>query len=75
MKEMIEEGLVWTSYILSKQHVANVLTKGLNNHNSNDIIAKLGMENIYSSAWEGCQIVLLSYVFIVIIAITINLKS
>jgi len=39
--------------ILSKQHVVDMLTKGLNTSASHNLITMFGMEDIYSLAWEG----------------------
>jgi len=47
MKEKLKEGLVCMSYIPSKQHVADVLTKGRNTLDLYNLITKLGMEDIY----------------------------
>lgn len=38
------------SYVPSGSQLADVLTKGLNGPNFHDIVAKLGMEDIHSSA-------------------------
>ena len=50
IKEKLEEGLVCMSYVPSESQLADVLTKGLNNSNFHDLVVKLGMEDIYSSA-------------------------
>jgi len=50
IKEKIEEGLICMSYIPSGDQLADVLTKGLNGGIFHEIISKLGMEDIYSSA-------------------------
>jgi len=46
----LDEGLVCMSYISSQQQVADVITKGLNSSSFHNLISKLGMEDIYSSA-------------------------
>ena len=38
------------SYVPSEHQLANILTKGLNNSIIHDLVFKLGMEDIYSSA-------------------------
>lgn len=50
IKEKLEEGLVCLSYVFSRCELADVLTKGLNSLNFYDLVFKLEMENIYSSA-------------------------
>lgn len=50
IKEKIEEGLICMSYIPSGDQLADVLTKGLNGGIFHEIISKLGMEDVYSSA-------------------------
>ena len=50
IKEKLEEGLICMSYVPSGSQLADVLTKGLNGPNFHDIVAKLGMEDIHSSA-------------------------
>ena len=44
------EGLVYMCYVPSECQLVDVLTKGLNNSRFHDLIFKLGMEDIYSSA-------------------------
>ena len=41
------------SYVPSKHQLADILIKGLNNSMFHDLIFKLGMEDIYSSALGG----------------------
>ena len=50
IKEKFEEGVVCMSYIPSEHQLAYILTKGLNNSMFQNLIFKLGMEDIYSSA-------------------------
>jgi len=50
IKEKLEEGLICMSYVPSGGQLADVLTKGLNSSNFHEIVAKLGMEDIHSSA-------------------------
>ena len=50
IKEKLEEGLVCMSYVPSERQLADVLTKGLNSSSFHDLVFKLGMEDIYSSA-------------------------
>ena len=49
-KEKLEEGVMCMSYVPSEHQLANILTKGLNNSMFHDLVFKLGMEDIYSSA-------------------------
>ncbi|RVW28844.1 hypothetical protein CK203_094865 [Vitis vinifera] len=50
IKEKLEEGVVCMSYVPSKHQLADILTKGLNSSMFYNLVFKLGMENIYSSA-------------------------
>ena len=50
MKEKLEEGVVYMSYVPSEHQLADILTKGLNSSMFHDLVFKLGMEDIYSSA-------------------------
>ena len=50
IKEKFEEGVVCMSYVPSEHQLADILTKGLNSSMFHDLVFKLGMEDIYSSA-------------------------
>ncbi|RVW28025.1 Retrovirus-related Pol polyprotein from transposon RE1 [Vitis vinifera] len=50
IKEKLEEGVVCMSYVPSEHQLADILTKGLNSSMFHDLVFKLGMEDIYSSA-------------------------
>ena len=50
IKKKLEGGLVCISYVPSERQLADVLTKGLNSSRFHDLVFKLGMEDIYSSA-------------------------
>ncbi|RVW81800.1 Retrovirus-related Pol polyprotein from transposon RE1 [Vitis vinifera] len=50
IEEKLEEGIVCMSYVPSEHQLANILTKGLNSSMFHDLVFKLGMEDIYSSA-------------------------
>ena len=50
IKEKLEEGVVCMSYVPSEHQLADILTKGLNSSMFHDLVLKLGMEDIYSSA-------------------------
>ena len=50
IKEKLEEGVVCMSYVPSEHQLADILTKRLNNSMFHDLVFKLGMEDIYSSA-------------------------
>ncbi|RVX04897.1 Retrovirus-related Pol polyprotein from transposon RE1 [Vitis vinifera] len=50
IKEKLEEGVVCMSYVASNHQLADILTKGLNSSMFHDLVFKLGMEDIYSSA-------------------------
>ena len=52
IKEKLNSGLIYTSYVSTKGQLANVLIKGLANHQFQKITCKLGMDNIYSPTWE-----------------------
>ena len=49
IKEKLEE-VVCMSYVPSEHQLANILTKRLNSSMFHDLVFKLGMEDIYSSA-------------------------
>ena len=48
IKEKLDRGLICTPYIPSESQLANVLSKGLLSPIFHKIIAKLGMDNVYS---------------------------
>ncbi|RVW86032.1 Retrovirus-related Pol polyprotein from transposon RE1 [Vitis vinifera] len=50
IKEKLEEGVVCMSYVPSEHQLADILTKGLNSSMFHNLVFKLGMEDIYSSA-------------------------
>ena len=50
IKEKLEERLVCMSYVPSRSQLVDVLTKGLNSSSFHDIVSKLGIEDLYSSA-------------------------
>lgn len=50
IKVKLEEGLVCMSYVPLEHQLADGLTKGMNSSSFHDIVSKLGMEHIYSSA-------------------------
>ena len=52
IKEKLEEGVVCMSYVPSEHQLANIL-KGLNSSMFHDLVFKLGMEDIFSSARGG----------------------
>ena len=50
IREKLESGLMCTPYILTKNQLADVLTKGLAGLVLHAIVDKLGIDNIYSLA-------------------------
>ena len=50
IKEKLEEGIVCMSYVPSKHQLVDILTKELNSSIFHDLVFKMGMEDIYSSA-------------------------
>lgn len=48
IEEKLNKWLICTPYIPSKSHLVDVLTKGLSKLVFHEIIAMLGMDNIYS---------------------------
>ena len=50
IKEKLEQGVLCMSYVPSKHQLTNILTKGLNSSMFHDLIFKLGIKDIYSSA-------------------------
>ena len=53
IKENLKEGVVCMSYVPSEHQLADIQTKWLNNSMFHDLVFKLGMEDIYSSALRG----------------------
>ena len=51
IKEKLEEAVVCMSYIPSEHQLTDILTKELNSSMFHDLVFKLGIEYIYSSAW------------------------
>ena len=49
IKEKLEEGVVYISYVPSEHQLADILNKWLNSSMFQDLVFKLGMEDIYSS--------------------------
>ena len=50
IKEKLDSGLICTPFVSTKDQVADVLTNGLPNNMFQDLISKLGMEDIHSPA-------------------------
>ena len=50
IEEKLEEGIVCMSYVPSEHQLVDILTKWLNSSMFHDLVFKLGMEDIYSSA-------------------------
>ncbi|RVW28647.1 Retrovirus-related Pol polyprotein from transposon RE1 [Vitis vinifera] len=50
IKEKLEEGVMCMTYVPSEHQLADILTKGLNSSIFHDLVFKLGMEDICSSA-------------------------
>lgn len=50
IKEKLDSGLICTPFASTKDQLADVLTKGLPNNVFQDLISKLGMEDIHSPA-------------------------
>lgn len=50
IKEKLDSGLICTPFVSTKDQLADVLTKGLPNNVFQDLISKLGMEDIHSPA-------------------------
>jgi len=48
IKEKLDSGLIFTSYVSTQNQLADILTKDLNFINFERIIFKLEMKNIYS---------------------------
>ena len=53
IKEKLDEGLLCIPFILTKQQVANIVTKGLQKQQFDHLIRKLGMLNIFEPARGG----------------------
>ena len=50
IKEKLEEGVVYISYVPSEHQLADILNKWLNSSMFQDLVFKLGMEDTYSLA-------------------------
>ena len=50
IKEKLEEGVVCIFYVPSEHQLVDILTKWLSSSMFHDLVFKLGMDNIYSSA-------------------------
>ena len=50
IKEKLDSGRIYTAFVSTKDQLADVLTKGLSSNVFQDLVCKLGMENIYSPA-------------------------
>ena len=48
IKEKIDDGIIYLTYVPTKCQVADVLNKGLQRQSFEDFIKKLGMINTYS---------------------------
>lgn len=55
IKEKLEEGIIYMSYVPSGGQLADVLTKGLHNSNFHDSVSKIGTEDIYSQLEGECR--------------------
>ena len=53
IKEKLESGLICTPFVPSEDQLAYVLTKGLPSEQFQNIVSKLGMDDIHSPAWGG----------------------
>lgn len=53
IKEKLDNCLICTPYVFSQDNLADLLTKGMNNNNFEEIVSKLRMIDIYSPAWGG----------------------
>lgn len=53
LKEKLECELICTPYVFTKNQLANIFTKRLNNHTFKDITNKLEMVDLYHSVWTG----------------------
>jgi hypothetical protein len=49
IKDKLDEGIMCTPFIKTKEQIANIFTKGLNNTNLFNVIDKMSMINIYAS--------------------------
>ena len=50
IKEKLDSGLICMSYVSTKEQVADILTKGLNKRQFENLISKLAMEDIFKPA-------------------------
>jgi len=53
IREKLQEGLVRTNYVASKEQPADVFTKALGRQQHAALLVKLGMKNIFHSQLEG----------------------
>ena len=53
IKEKLHKGIICTPYVRIGDKLANILTKGVATNHFHKIPNKLGMRDIYASAWGG----------------------
>ena len=53
IKEKLHKGIICTPYVRTRDQLANILTKGVATNHFYRILDKLGMRDIYASAWGG----------------------
>ena len=53
IKEKLRKGIICTPYVRTGDQLANILTKGVATNHFHKFLDKLGMREIYASAWGG----------------------
>ena len=53
IKEKIEKGTIYMTYIPTREHLADIFTKRLQKSRFEDFICKLDMINIHDPTWGG----------------------
>jgi len=54
IKKKLDNGTICTPFVISRNQLADVLTKGLTSDIFQSIVGILGMDDIYSPTWREC---------------------
>jgi len=53
IKEKLREGIIYTPYVKTREQLVDMLTNGVSSGTLHSALSKLGMWDIYASAWGG----------------------
>jgi hypothetical protein len=53
IKEKLRVSIICTLYVKTREQLADILTNGVSNNVLHSTLCKLGMQDIYASAWRG----------------------